>query len=95
VQDGIEARRKRAILRASRRGMREADLTLGPFAAAAVPAMAEADLAAFEALLEEADRDILAWVMGQSPAPAAHAGMVERLVRSAGPGPAGRTRAAT
>jgi antitoxin CptB len=95
VQDAIEARRKRAILRAGRRGMREADLILGPFAAAAVPAMAAADLAAFEALLEEADRDILAWVMGQSPASAAHADMVERIVRSAGPGAAGRAPAAT
>jgi antitoxin CptB len=62
------------MLRAGRRGMREADLILGPFAASAVPAMGAAALRAFEALLDETDRDILAWVTGQAPPPAAHAG---------------------
>ncbi len=62
------------MLRAGRRGMREADLILGPFAAAAVPAMDAAALSAFEALLEETDRDLLSWVMEVAPPPAAHAG---------------------
>ncbi len=70
------------MLRASRRGMREADLILGRFAAEAVPDMAPGALDLFESLLEETDRDFLAWVMGQAPAPAAFADLVAQIAQA-------------
>jgi antitoxin CptB len=68
-------------MRAGHRGMREMDLILGGYAARALPEMDAAALAAFEALMEEADADLLAWVMGQRPPPAAHAALVAAISR--------------
>ena len=63
------ARRRRLRFRAWHRGMKEVDLVLGRFADATVDAMEEADLLAFEALLNEPDPSILAWVTGEEAAP--------------------------
>ena len=62
-------RAKRARVRAWRRGFREADLILGPFADRYAVTMSEADLARFEALLEENDHDLYAWIVGAAPTP--------------------------
>ena len=62
-----EHRLKKIRLRAWRRGFREADLILGPFADRYVPSMTPAQLDAFEALMEEADQDIYDWYLGRSP----------------------------
>ena len=59
----------RARLRAWRRGFREADLILGPFADARAGAMSADDLASFERLLEVEDQDLYAWIVGAQPAP--------------------------
>jgi len=65
--------------RAWRRGFREADLILGPFADRNLAAMDGAELDAFEALLAEHDHDLYAWISGQ-PAPDEFEGpMLERL----------------
>ena len=66
-----ETRLKKIRLRAWRRGFREADLILGPFADRHVPTMSPAQLDAFEALMEEADQDIYDWYLGRT-VPAAH-----------------------
>ena len=66
-----EHRLKKIRLRAWRRGFREADLILGPFADSYCPRMTPAQLDAFEALMEEADQDIYDWYLGRSPV-AAH-----------------------
>jgi antitoxin CptB len=63
------ARLKRVRHRAWRRGFREADLILGPFADSRVRDLSADDLDRFEALLEESDQDIYAWVMGTKPIP--------------------------
>jgi antitoxin CptB len=65
-----EARVKRARLRAWRRGFREADLILGPFADARAASMSEAEMTSFERLLEVPDHDLYAWVLGAAPPPA-------------------------
>jgi antitoxin CptB len=62
-------RRRRLTFRAWHRGMREVDLLLGRFADASVPAMDEAGLAAFEAILDVPDREILAWIIGEAEVP--------------------------
>lgn len=74
-----EVRERRLRMRAWRRGIREMDLILGPYADAHLAAMTAAEIDAFEGLLDEADLDILPWVLGQRTAPPAHAGMVVRL----------------
>jgi antitoxin CptB len=65
-----ETRVKRARLRAWRRGFREADLILGPFADARTGAMSADELGRFERLLEQNDQDLYAWIVGAAPTPA-------------------------
>ena len=61
----------RARFRAWRRGFREADLILGPYADAHAPTMSRVELDAFERLLAQLDHDIYAWMVGSSPTPPA------------------------
>ena len=65
--------------RAWRRGFREADLILGPFADQNVAAMDDAELDAFEALLAESDHDLYAWITGQAAPETLEGPMLERL----------------
>lgn len=66
--------------RAWRRGFREADLILGPFADRYLPSMTPEELDAFEHLLGELDHDLYNWITGRDPAPAEFEGpMLERL----------------
>lgn len=74
-----EARKKRMSMRSWRRGLKEMDLILGPYADVHLEAMEGADLDLFDALLEENDQDLLPWVMGARPAPAAFAPLIARL----------------
>jgi len=64
----------RARFRAWHRGTREADYTIGGFYDRYHGSWDEADLAWFEALLEEDDVDILAWAMGAISPPAKYDG---------------------
>ena len=77
--DPAEARLKRLRLRAWRRGTKEMDLILGPFADARLAALAPETLDRFEALLEENDQDLYAWVTGQGAPPAALAGLLAEI----------------
>jgi antitoxin CptB len=67
-----DARLKKLRFRAWRRGFREADLILGPFADKHVPSMSAAELDTFEALLEVPDQDLYAWIVEALPTPAAY-----------------------
>lgn len=64
-----EARRKRLKYRAWHRGTREADYIIGGFFDRCSPTWDEADMAWFEALLEEQDVDIIAWALGTVAVP--------------------------
>jgi len=68
--NALGVRRRRARFRSWHRGTREADLILGPFADARIDRLSGPELARYEALLEEADADILQWVTGAAPVPA-------------------------
>ncbi|MEL0105916.1 MAG: succinate dehydrogenase assembly factor 2 [Rhodospirillaceae bacterium] len=65
----LDARRRRALFRSQHRGMKETDFLLGRFAEQSLAAMSDDELARFEALLEESDNDLLAWIMGRDPVP--------------------------
>jgi antitoxin CptB len=76
---GEEDRRKRIRIRAWRRGTREMDLVLGPYADARLDAMDAPGLDLFETLLAENDQDLMAWVLGQSAPPAPLAAEIARI----------------
>lgn len=63
-------RLNRARFRAWRRGFREADLILGPFADQHAPNFSDAEMAAFEILLDQPDHDLYAWIIGSAETPA-------------------------
>jgi antitoxin CptB len=63
------ARLKRMAMRSWRRGTKEMDLILGPFADRHLAGLSEADLLTYDRLLEENDQDLMAWILGQSAPP--------------------------
>jgi antitoxin CptB len=69
-----DARQKKLKLRAWRRGFREADLILGPFADRHVSDFTDAELDWFEGLLDQADQDVYGWILEREPTPAAFDG---------------------
>ena len=65
-----DARVRRVRFRAWRRGFREADLILGPFADSCAQDFTPDELARFERLLDEADHDLYGWATGAAAVPA-------------------------
>ena len=76
-------RLRRLGMRAARRGIKEMDVILGPWAADNLAALDAADLDRFEALLGENDQDLLRWVTGQAEAPGAIAPLLARIAADA------------
>jgi len=73
----------RIMFRAWRRGFREADLVLGPFADQVGPALGDDELDSLEALLaEDDDHQLYAWIIGTEPTPARHETLVMSKIRS-------------
>ena len=66
---GLDARRRRILFRARRRGMREMDVIMGRFADREIAVMSEKDLDEFERLLDVPDPEILGWITGETSAP--------------------------
>ena len=79
VEEAREVRLKRLRVRSWRRGTKEMDLLLGPYADERLAAMDPASLDRFEALLAEADTDLLAWAMGREAAPEAHRALIATI----------------
>ncbi|MEO1020202.1 MAG: succinate dehydrogenase assembly factor 2 [Pseudomonadota bacterium] len=65
-------RRKRLLHQARYRGCLESDLLMGRFATQHLGEFDERQLDRFEALLNEADQDVLAWVSGRATVPEEH-----------------------
>jgi len=76
-----QTRIKRLRMRSWRRGMREMDLILGPFADSRLATLDADALALYEALLDESDGELLAWVSGQAPAPERYAALLAQIGR--------------
>ena len=74
-----EARIKRMAMRSWRRGTKEMDLILGPYADVHLAGMDEATLATYDTLLDENDQDLLPWVLGQTAPPPVLAGLLARI----------------
>jgi antitoxin CptB len=71
MAEAAEDRLKRLRMRSWRRGTKEMDLILGPFADARLGGMDAAMLDLYEVLLAENDQDLIGWVLGQTTPPAA------------------------
>ncbi len=67
--EDLEIRRRRLRFRSWHRGTKETDLILGRFADTYVAGFDADQLARYEALLEEEDPDIYAWLTGGQPVP--------------------------
>lgn len=65
----MDERRRRLTFRCWRRGFRELDLILGHFANEYLADLDDAALGALEALLDQSDRDVYEWIVGQAEAP--------------------------
>jgi antitoxin CptB len=65
----LDPRRRRILVRAWRRGIREMDLVIGGFADAEIGTLDEAELDQLETLMDEDDGDILKWVTGEAETP--------------------------
>jgi antitoxin CptB len=79
MMESPEARLKRMAMRSWRRGTKEMDLVLGPYADARLAGMSVAELDAYDSLLAENDQDLMAWMLGQKEAPSAHADLIKTL----------------
>jgi len=65
----LDVRRRRLLFRCWHRGTREMDLLMGRFADARIVDLSEAELDDCERLLEVADGDLFAWVVGTAETP--------------------------
>lgn len=81
--EGREARVRRLKLRAMRRGIKEMDVILGPWAAANLDRAGTERLDAFEAILAENDQDLYRWATGRAPAPAPIAPLLAEIAAEA------------
>jgi len=76
-----EIRHKRLKMRSWRRGTKEMDLILGPFADQQLISLSDKELDLYELLLEENDQELYPWITTGIDAPANYAGLFE-LVRT-------------
>jgi antitoxin CptB len=83
---------KRLRMRSWRRGIKEMDLILGPFADETLTVLSAEDLALFDALLGENDHDLYQWVTArigkqtaQPAGPIAYADLLDRIAAHAAP----------
>ncbi len=79
-----ESRLKRLRMRSWRRGTKEMDLILGPFADDRIATMTDAELVLYERMLGENDQDLYRWVTGQSAVPPEIAPMIAVIAGHAG-----------
>jgi antitoxin CptB len=82
MTDMDDARLKKLRFRAWRRGFREADLILGPFADRHVATFSPAELDWFEAMLEVPDQDLYGWIVGTAPTPAEYDTEIMNRIKS-------------
>lgn len=83
MNETADARLKRLAMRSWRRGTKEMDLVLGPWADAHLAVLAEGELDTYEVLLAENDQDLMAWILGQGAAPSAFGAMLDRIAEFA------------
>ena len=76
-----QARLKRLKIRCWRRGIKEMDLLLGPYADALLEGRTQTDLDAFEALIAEGDQQLYRWLSGAEAGPEGHGPALDAVRR--------------
>jgi antitoxin CptB len=80
MPDTDEIRRKRLLFRSRHRGTKESDLLLGAFADTHLAGFSEAEVAAYESLLEVDDPELWDWILDRAETPPEHhRSMLHRL----------------
>ena len=79
MSETADTRLKRLRIRSWRRGIREMDLALGGFADRRLAELGAEDLDLFEALLDENDHDIYAWIAGRVTPPARFEALLKEI----------------
>ena len=79
MTETAEARLKRMAMRSWRRGTKEMDLVLGPWADRHMADLDEGRLRVYDLLLEENDQDLMACIFGTQVPPAPLAGLLARI----------------
>lgn len=74
-----ENRLKRLRMRSWRRGTKEMDMVLGPYADSMLAGLDAKALDIYESLLEENDQDLYLWMSGQAATPHEHADFINIL----------------
>ncbi|HTV32432.1 MAG TPA: succinate dehydrogenase assembly factor 2 [Methylocella sp.] len=82
VCSGLDTRRRKILFRSWHRGMREVDLLLGRFAEVQIASLSDTELDAYESLLEAADRDIFAWLIGEADPPSPYDTSILQKIRA-------------
>ncbi|MEM6577703.1 MAG: succinate dehydrogenase assembly factor 2 [Pseudomonadota bacterium] len=77
-----DIRLKRLKMRSMRRGIKEMDLLLMAYAEHRLASLSEAELDTYEALLDENDQDLYAWVSGKDAPPARLSDMLDDVARN-------------
>ncbi len=75
-----EIRRKRLRYHSWHRGTKELDLVLGQFAERHLAAMSDAEMDLYEAIINESEHDIYAWLAGRETPPEAHDNHIMRMI---------------
>ena len=66
-------------MRAWRRGMKEMDLILGPFADSEIAALDRVEIDLLERLMAENDQDLYRWITAGEAVPAAYEALILRI----------------
>ena len=80
MAEDLEVRRKRLRYHSWHRGTKELDLVLGQFSEKYLPTMSENDIDLFEAIINENEHDIYAWLAGREPAPEQHENHIMNMI---------------
>ena len=83
MTETAEARLKRMRMRSWRRGTKEMDLVLGPWADERLETLEAGMLDLYDDLLEENDHDLYAWVSGAMPCPEVYLELLSRIAEFA------------
>ncbi len=81
MSESAADRLKRLAHRSRYRGFKEVDLHFVQFAERHLAGLPAAEIDQYEALLEEADQDVWAWLTGARHVPARHANRVFKLLQ--------------
>ncbi|MCT4657124.1 MAG: succinate dehydrogenase assembly factor 2 [Cohaesibacter sp.] len=67
--DGLDVRRKKILMRAWHRGIKEMDLMFGRFVDRELENLSDQELSELEMIMDQHDRDLIQWFTDEVPVP--------------------------